>query len=79
MTRGLRLFGRIHQAQIDDADAWFLQPLGDLLRVSRQALLQSFKLRPVRVESNSEEPYREFVGTGVLAHVCMHSPVMNLR
>ncbi len=73
MTCGLCFFRRIHQAEIDNADAQFFKLLGYLLNVPRQTFLESFELRPIRIESDAEEPHGELVTRTLVAHIYFHS------
>jgi hypothetical protein len=51
----LRLFGSVDQAEIDNLDTWALELCGDLTDIAREALAQSFELRPIGIQSDAEE------------------------
>jgi len=68
MTRGLGFFWRIHQSQTDDLGAHVFEPLRNLVHVACQTLMQSGELRPVRVESDSEQPHLEGVALQTVIH-----------
>jgi hypothetical protein len=73
MTCGLCFFWRIHQAEIDNLHTRFFKSPGYTSDMSCQTTLESFELRPIRIESYSEEPHGELVMRKVVAHVTIHS------
>ena len=68
MTGGKRFFRRIDQFQIDDLDSRTLQLQSHLLRVFPQPLFQTLKLRPVSVQSNTEEANFQVTIEGIGFH-----------
>src|SRR5580658_1494562 len=73
MTCGLCSFWGIHQAEIDNPHARFFKSLRYRLNISRQTFLESFKLRPIGIESDSKETHGELMMRRFVAHVSIHS------
>ncbi len=73
MTCGLCSFWGIHQAEIDYPHARFFKSLCYRLNISRQTFLESFELRPIRIESDPEETHGELMTRRFVAHFSIHS------
>src|ERR1700683_5710806 len=73
MAFGHRFFRRIYQAEVDNPHSRFLEPLGYLLNILRQTFPESFELRPIRIEPDSEKPHCKRVARNIVAHMPFHS------
>jgi len=56
MPRSQSLFRSVDQPQVDYLRAGFFELFGDLPLVSFQTIFQAGELRPIRVQTNAEEP-----------------------